>query len=366
MTRNPQKALKMLVIDYSCGIKLSTATAFSAAINTAVKRGVLIKGGAYIEQMSRANTVLLDKTGTITEGRPRIVSMTMLVDDMSEQEAVALAMAAEETSTHPLASAILTYGRSIGAEIPPHDDVVTEVSRGSCTNVDGRIVRVGNLKYMQENGVRTKRRLNETTNAIPNYVGVDDRIVAVLYAMDSPRENVRRAINSLRYDGVGDIELLTGDMESQARAVAELVGADGFRAQLLPEQKAEAVLKLQAQGNGVVMVGDGINDAPALAYADVGISLGSKSTDIAMETSDVVINRDDPMMIPSLRKLSRATMNIVQQNFAMVIAINTVGLILGAASGISVMMSALLHNASTILVVANSLRLMFFSPGEGR
>ena len=366
VTRNPQKALKMLVIDYSCGIKLSTATAFSAAINTAVKRGVLIKGGAYIEQMSRANTVLLDKTGTITEGRPRIVSMTMLVDDMSEQEAVALAMAAEETSTHPLASAILTYGRSIGAEIPPHDDVVTEVSRGSCTNVDGRIVRVGNLKYMQENGVRTKRRLNETTNAIPNYVGVDDRIVAVLYAMDSPRENVRRAINSLRYDGVGDIELLTGDMESQARAVAELVGADGFRAQLLPEQKAEAVLKLQAQGNGVVMVGDGINDAPALAYADVGISLGSKSTDIAMETSDVVINRDDPMMIPSLRKLSRATMNIVQQNFAMVIAINTVGLILGAASGISVMMSALLHNASTILVVANSLRLMFFSPGEGR
>ena len=133
-----------------------------------------------------------------------------------------------------------------------------------------------------------------------------------------------------------------------------------------PEQKAEAVLRLQTQGNGVVMVGDGINDAPALAYADVGISLGSKSTDIAMETSDVVISRDDPMMIPELRKLSRATMHIVQQNFAIVIGINTVGLILGAASGISVMMSALMHNASTILVVANSLRLMFFTPKEGR
>ena len=195
---------------------------------------------------------------------------------------------------------------------------------------------------------------------------MDDKLVAVLFAMDSPRDNVRRAVNALRYDGVGDIEILTGDMEPQARAVAEQVGVDGFRAQLLPEQKAEAVLRLQTQGNGVVMVGDGINDAPALAYADVGISLGSKSTDIAMETSDVVISRDDPMMIPELRRLSRATMHIVQQNFAIVIGINTVGLILGAASGISVMMSALMHNASTILVVANSLRLMFFPPMEGR
>mgnify|MGYP004678583261 FL=1 len=366
VTRNPQQALKMLVIDYSCGIKLSTATAFSAAINTAVKRGVLIKGGAYIEQMSNANTVLLDKTGTITEGKPKVVSMQMLVHDMDEKEVLSLAMAAEETSTHPLASAILAYGHDLGAEIPVHGEVVTEVSRGSRTDVDGKVVRVGNLKYMQENGVRAPKKPVDAQGAIPNYIGVDNRVVAVLFAMDSPRANVRRAINALRYDGVGDIEMLTGDMEAQARAVAELVGADGYRAQLLPEQKAEAVLRLQTQGNGVVMVGDGINDAPALAYADVGISLGSKSTDIAMETSDVVINRDDPMMIPELRRLSRATMRIVQQNFAMVIGINTVGLILGAASGISVMMSALLHNMSTILVVANSLRLMVFPPMEGR
>ena len=366
VTRNPQQALKMLVIDYSCGIKLSTATAFSAAINTAVKRGVLIKGGAYIEQMSNANTVLLDKTGTITEGKPKVVSMQMLVHDMDEKEVLSLAMAAEETSTHPLASAILAYGHDLGAEIPVHGEVVTEVSRGSRTDVDGKVVRVGNLKYMQENGVRAPKKPVDAQGAIPNYIGVDNRVVAVLFAMDRPRANARRAIIALRYDGVGDSVMRTGDMEAQARAVAELVGADGYRAQLMPEQKAEAVLKLQTQGNGVVMVGDGINDAPALAYADVGISLGSKSTDIAMETSDVVINRDDPMMIPELRRLSRATMRIVQQNFAMVIGINTVGLILGAASGISVMMSALLHNMSTILVVANSLRLMVFPPMEGR
>jgi len=366
VTKNPQKALKMLVIDYSCGIKLSTATAFSAAINAAVRQGVLIKGGTFIEQMRSANTVLLDKTGTITEGRPHIVSMTTFKEGMTEHEVLSYAMAAEETSTHPLAGAILRYGREIGAEPKAHDDVVTEVSRGSRTLAAGKTVRVGNLKYMQENGVKALTRLPEGTGAIPNYVGIDREIVAVLYAMDSPRENVRRAINSLRYDGVGDIELLTGDMESQARTVAEQVGADGYRAQLLPEQKAEVVLKMQVQGNGVVMVGDGINDAPALAYADVGISMGSKSTDIAMETSDIIINRDDPMVIPALRRLSRSTMRIVHQNFALVIAINTVGLILGAASGISVMMSALLHNSSTILVVANSLRLMFMKPGDGR
>ena len=365
-THNPQKALKMLVIDYSCGIKLSTATAFSAAVNAAVRKGILIKGGAYIEQMSGANTVLLDKTGTITEGKPHIVSMQVVVPDMTEKEVLSMAMAAEETSSHPLASAILAYGRSMGAEIPEHDEIITEVSRGSRTVVDGEVVRVGSLKFMKENHVAAPDGMQINGVGIANYVGVGSRIVGVLYAMDEVRQNVRRAINSLRYEGVGEVQMLTGDMDEQARLVAQEIGADGYRAQLLPEQKADAVLKLQTQGNGVVMVGDGINDAPALAYADVGISLGSKSTDIAMETSDVVISRDDPMMIPELRKLSRATMHIVQQNFAIVIGINTVGLILGAASGISVMMSALMHNASTILVVANSLRLMFFTPMEGR
>ena len=363
-THNPQKALKMLVIDYSCGIKLSTATAFSAAVNAAVRKGILIKGGAYIEQMSGANTVLLDKTGTITEGKPHIVSMQVVVPDMTEKEVLSMAMAAEETSSHPLASAILAYGRSMGAEIPEHDEIITEVSRGSRTVVDGEVVRVGSLKFMKENHVAALDGMQISGVGIANYVGVGSRIVGVLYAMDEVRQNVRRAINSLRYEGVGEVQMLTGDMDEQARLVAQEIGADGYRAQLLPEQKADAVLKLQTQGNGVVMVGDGINDAPALAYADVGISMGSKSTDIAMETSDVVINKDDPMTLPALRRLSSETMKIVHQNFAMVIGVNTVGLILGAASGISVMMSAVLHNLSTILVVGNSLRLMVFPPME--
>lgn len=359
VTKNYQKALKMLVIDYSCGIKLSTATAFSAAINSAVKRGILIKGGVFLEHMANANTVLFDKTGTVTEGRPKVTAMKMITDKYSEEEVLEYALAAEETSNHPLASAILRYGKERGVKIPHHSEVVTEVSRGSRTTVDGKTVRVGNMKYMTENGVLSEGQLPDNEGAIASYVGIDDVLACVLLSADRPRENVRRAVNSLRFEGVGDIELLTGDMTEQARAVCEAIGADSFRAELLPEQKAQSVLKLQAGGNTVIMVGDGINDAPALSYADVGISLGSKSTDIAMETSDIIIGRDDPMTIPELRKLSARTMRIVNQNFAMVIGINTVGLILGAASNISVLMSAMLHNSSTILVVANSLRLMF-------
>jgi cation-transporting P-type ATPase C len=159
--------------------------------------------------------------------------------------------------------------------------------------------------------------------------------------------------------------MLTGDVESAAKAVAEELHLDEYHAQRLPAQKVELIECLdrkKRKGSKLAFVGDGINDAPALAYADVGISLGSKSTDIAIETSDVVISRDDPMTIFEMRRLSRETMRIVKQNFAMVVGINTVGLILGASSNISVMMSALLHNMSTILVVGNSLRLLFFPP----
>lgn len=364
-TKNAQKALKMLVIDYSCGVKLSTATAFSAAINNAVKHGVLIKGGTYIEQMSKANTILLDKTGTVTKGKPKVVSMKVFDATMDEKEVLKYALAAEETSTHPLAGAIMDYGYQMDVEVPVHGETITYVARGTETNVDGHIVRVGSAKYMQEFGADMSNIvIDDFDGAIANYISIDDKVVGVLYAMDQLRNNIRRAVNTLRYDGVCDIELLTGDMEPQAKQVASMIGADGYKAQMMPEQKAQEVLKLQNEGHSVVMVGDGINDAPALAYADVGISMGSKSTDIAIETSDVVIGRDDPMMIAELRRLSVRAMDIVHQNFALVIGINSVGLILGAASNISVMFSSILHNTSTIMVVGNSLRLLFAGSKE--
>lgn len=366
VTKSTTKALNMLVIDYSCGIKLSTATAFSASINTAVKNGVLIKGGAFIEQLNLTDTIVFDKTGTITEGRPRIKDVFVGSKNHTENDLVRYACAAEESSSHPLSFCVLEYGKMLGVKIPRHGAVETEIGRGSYTKVAGKIVRVGNLKFMNENGIYPNQdAIDFASGATPIYVSLDKEFLGVLGAHDKPRKNIKRAINMMRSNGINEVIILTGDMKKQAMEMASKVNADSFRAELLPEEKANEILKMKSEGTGVIMVGDGINDAPALSYANVGISLGSKSTDVAIETSDIVINADDPLMIPKVMNLSNQTMEVVQQNFALVIGINTVGLILGATSNISVFWSAVVHNMSTILVVGNSCRILFHKALRG-
>lgn len=365
-TKSTTKALNMLVIDYSCGIKLSTATAFSATINNAVKNGVLIKGGAFIEQLSQTDTIVLDKTGTITEGKPRIKEIYIAHDSITEKELVQLACAAEESSSHPLSYCVLEYARIIGAKIPKHGPIKTAVGRGSYAEVDGKIVRAGNLKFMLENGIEPGEDARLfAEDKTPIYVSYGNEFMGVLGAYDKPRKNIKRAVNMMRSSGINEVVILTGDMKKQAQEVANKVNADSFRAELLPEDKAHEILKMKSEGTGVIMVGDGINDAPALSYADVGISLGSKSTDVAMETSDIVINADEPMMLPKVIELSNKTMDIVKQNFVLVVGINTVGLVLGATSSISVFWSAVMHNMSTIFVVGNSCRLLFYNVLKG-
>lgn len=365
-TKSTTKALNMLVIDYSCGIKLSTATAFSAAINTSVKNGVLIKGGAFIEQLEQSDTIVFDKTGTITEGRPKVKEIFIENKKYTEKDIVRLACAAEESSSHPLSYCVLEYGKVLGIKIPKHTAVETVVGRGTFTEVDKKIVRAGNLKFMQENGIYPSQEAIEFSQTkTPIFISYGDEFLGVLGAYDKPRKNIKRAINMMRSSGINEVVILTGDMEKQAQIVANKVNADGFRAELLPEDKANEILKMKSEGTSVIMVGDGINDAPALSYANVGISLGSKSTDVAMETSDIVISSDEPMMIPRVIDLSSKTMDIVKQNFVLVIGINTVGLVLGATSNISVFWSAVMHNLSTIFVVGNSCRLLFYRALRG-
>ena len=365
-TRNVQKALSMLVIDYSCGIRLSTATAFSAAINTAAKNGILIKGSNYLEELSKSDTVIFDKTGTITEGKPKIQTLQVLEKNMKEDEFLAFAAAAEETSSHPLAVAILNEVKNRGIKIPEHKDTEVKISRGIETFVNDDVIRVGSKKYMQENEIYTDNA-SDVIKGILNRgeilicVAKNTNLIGVIGVSDPPRENIKKAMNRLRNHGIDDIVLLTGDLRQQAETIASRMSMDRYESELLPEDKARDILKFQSIGSKVIMIGDGINDAPALSYANVGIALGSSKTDVAMEAADVTITSDDPLLIPGVVGLSKKTMKIIKENFTMAIGINSFALVLGATGIIPAIYSSILHNSITILVVGNSLRLLKYN-----
>ena len=362
-TRNLQKALSMLVIDYSCGIRLSTATAFSASINTAAKNGILIKGSNYLEELSKSDTVIFDKTGTITEGKPKIQTLKTFGKNMKDNRMLALAAAAEETSSHPLASAILNEIKNRGLKIPKHKESVIKVARGIETFVNKDIIRVGSLKYMEENDISLEVTSDivkgmQNRGEIVIYVAKNNDLIGVIGVSDPPRENIKKAMNRLRNQGIDDIVLLTGDLRQQAETIASRMSMDRYESELLPEDKAKDILKFRSIGSKVIMIGDGINDAPALSYANVGIALGSSRTDIAMEAADVTITSDDPLLIPGVIGLAKNTVKIIKQNFAMAIGINSFALVLGATGLLPAIYSSILHNSITILVVGNSLRLL--------
>jgi len=366
-TRNITKAMSMLVIDYSCGIRLSTAVAFSAAINTAAKNGILVKGSNFIEELSKAETVIFDKTGTITEGKPKVQSIEVFDNSISENEMIGLAGAAEEQSSHPLAIAIMSEIKDRGIEIPKHNKIKTVVSRGVETKVgkgkEAKTIRVGSKKYMLENNIDLTLATEAERGIISRseiglYVSQDEKIIGLIGVSDPPRENIKKAINRLRNYGVDDIVLLTGDLRQQAETIASRMSIDRYESELLPEDKAKNILKFQSKGSNVIMIGDGVNDAPALSYANVGVALGSTRTDVAMEAADITITQDNPLLVPGVIGLSKSTVKTIKENFAMVIGLNTFALVLGATGILAPIYASVLHNSTTILVVMNSLKLL--------
>ena len=366
-TRSLTKAMSMLVIDYSCGIRLSTAVAFSAAINTAAKNGILVKGSNFIEELSKAETVIFDKTGTITEGKPKVQSIEIFDNNISENEMIGLAGAAEEQSSHPLATAIMSEIKDRGIEIPKHNKIKTVISRGVETKIgkgkDAITIRVGSKKYMLENNVDLTLATNAERGIISRgeiglYVAQNEKIIGLIGVSDPPRENIKKAINRLRNYGVDDIVLLTGDLRQQAETIASRMSIDRYESELLPEDKAKNILKFQSKGSNVIMIGDGVNDAPALSYANVGVALGSTRTDVAMEAADITITQDNPLLVPGVIGLSKNTVKTIKENFAMVIGLNTFALVLGATGILAPIYASVLHNSTTILVVMNSLKLL--------
>ena len=363
ITGRATRAINMLIIDYSCGVRLSTATALSAAICTAARNGVLVKGSNYLELLSETETVIFDKTGTLTEGRPVVQSVVCADGDISERDVLTMAAAAEAASNHPMALAVLDRVRRAGWPVPDHADNQTHTARGVSARIGGAVVRVGSQRFMKECGIslvplfeQAHRIARKGENVL--YVARGETLVGVLGIQDVLRDDMKKSLNRMRHLGVDDIILLTGDVEQHAEIVAARMAMDRYHAEVMPAEKAETVLRLQSKGVQVVMVGDGINDAPALAYADVGIAMGTARTDVAMEAADITITGDDPLMIPSVVRLSQKTMGIVRQNFATSITVNTLGLMLASIGVLPVFWGAVLHNSCTVAVVLNSSRLL--------
>ena len=371
VTKKSSRALNMLIIDYSCGARLSTATALSAAICNAARKGILIKGSNIIEMLNEADTLILDKTGTLTEGKPQVISIIPADSSISQRKVVELAAAAEETSNHPMAVAVLDKVRKSGWKIPKHGETSIKTAMGVETKVGRSLVRVGSKRFMDEKHIDLVNVDHELPRLVQTgeniiYVAQGQKLIGVLGIQDSLRENMKKALNRLRFIGIDDIILLTGDVEQHAELVANRMAMDRYQAEMMPDDKSEIVLRLQSRGTRVVMVGDGINDAPALAYADVGIAIGATRTDVAMEASDVTITHDDPLMVPSVFRLADQTMRIVRQNFGVTVGVNTTGLILASIGVLPVFWGAVLHNSCTVAVVLNSARLLFEDTEKGR
>ncbi len=362
-TRDWQRVLNLLFIDFSCGLKLSTATAISAAIGAAAKKGILVKGGNYIEALAETDTVVLDKTGTITVGVPQVAKI-YTANGVEEKEMLLLAASAEQHSVHPLAVAIHKYVKEHSWTVPQHKTSKTVVARGMSAVVpafedyEGGDVLVGSAKFMIESGVTGLDQfvLEDLTMGYI-YVSCNGKLMGVIGIKDPIRPLMKKTLNQMRRYGVDEIVMLTGDSKAVAAKVAQEMDIDSFHAEVLPEDKANYVMKLKKRGT-VMMVGDGINDAPALAFAHVGVTLGSRQTDLAAESSAVTIRSEDPSRLIEAQQLGRRTMGLIHQNFMATITVNSAAMLMGALGVITPLWAAIIHNTATLAVVLNSARIL--------
>ncbi|WP_296826187.1 cation-translocating P-type ATPase [uncultured Megasphaera sp.] len=362
-TKDWQRVLNLLFIDFSCGLKLSTATAISAAIGVAARKGILIKGGNYIENLAEIDTVVLDKTGTITMGVPQIDHIET-VEGVNDKEMILLAASAEMHSVHPLAVAVQKYVNAKGWQTPSHDSSETVVARGmkavvpSFETYPGGNVLVGSRRFMTEEGVEGMPAAdNKTWGKNLLYIARDGQYLGFLTIQDPIRPGMKKTLNRMRRLGIDEVVMLTGDSKDVAAEVAHDMDIDSYHAEILPEEKANYVMKMQKRGN-VMMVGDGINDAPALAFSDIGVSLGGNKTDIAAESAAITIRSEDPAKLYDALHIGRETMRAINQNFTATIAVNSAAMLLGALGKISPLWAAVIHNTATLAVVLNSVRIL--------
>ena len=356
ISRNPLATAAVLVVACSCSIALATPIAMIASIGAAARQGILIKGGKYLEALGRADVLLIDKTGTLTLGRPQITDIVPL-GSFSTDEVLSLAAAAERYSEHPLAEAVrlAVDTRNLPLQKPERFEAVPGL--GVRAWVDGRQVVVGNSRMIPESDT-----LLETPGLIAQgktllFVVIDDKVAGILAAADMVRQEVPAAFAKVRKLGLKQVELLTGDNEQTASSLAETLGI-AYRAGLLPEDKIAIVKEYQAKGHVVVMVGDGVNDAPALAQADVGIAMGAAGTDVTIEAAHMALMREDWRLVPELFTIAHRTMGVVRLNLGLTGLYNLTGLSLAAMGLLPLPLAAALQSIPDLGILANSSRLL--------
>ncbi len=368
LTGEASKAVTVLIVGCPCALILAAPTAVVAAIGRAAKSGILVKGGLFLEEAGRANVILFDKTGTLTEGKPRVDEIVS-AEGVDAREVLSCAASVEQNSTHPLARAVLKAAHYAKVTIRRAEDMVAEIGLGVRAQVEGSLVEVGS-SYMGGDGtifsptLRLSLERFRENGATPLVVYRNRQPVGILSVRDQLRPSIGETVRSLKSLGIGRIGILSGDHEKSVRRVAASAGLMDSWWGLKPQEKLQLVNDFQASGNVVMFAGDGINDAPALAAANVGVAMGAAGTDVALETADIALMNDDISKLPFLIRLGRRTLRVIKWNIAFGMIFNAAAVIAGGSGLLSPIMGAVVHNIGSVLVVLSSSSIAFLPEGD--
>ena len=359
-TRNVTKALSVLMVDYSCAIKLSTPISIISAMREASGHGFLIKGGKHLESFAHADAIVFDKTGTLTNACP-VVEKVVTFGEYDEEDVLKISACIEEHFPHSVARAIVNAAKEKGLyHEEEHAEVEYVVAHGIATSLHGKRAVIGSEHFVLEDEeieVTSDERsiiTGECNGYSSIYLGIDKKLVGIICISDPPRKEAMEAIRLLKNSGIRDVIMLTGDHISAASRTAKMLDIDHFEAQVLPEDKARIISELKADGRTVVMVGDGINDSPALALSDVSIAM-KDSSDLAREVADITLLSGDLRDLVTLRELSKRLLSRIRNNYGFIMGFNSLLILLGLGGIITPSVSSLMHNGSTMLISAKSM-----------
>ena len=361
VTRNVTKALSVLMVDFSCALKLAMPIAVLSAIREAGQHGITVKGGKYLEAVAEADTIVFDKTGTLTKAKPTVTEVVIL-GDYPEDEALRIAACLEEHFPHSMAKAVVDAAkkRKLYHE-EMHSKVEYIVAHGISSYIEDKKVVIGSSHFVfEDEGCRIRPEMQERFDALPSeyshlYLAIDGELTAVICIEDPLREEAADMVRMLKAEGLKKVVMMTGDSERTAASIARRVGVDEYYSEVLPEDKARFVEKEKEAGKKVIMIGDGINDSPALSAADAGIAI-SDGAEIAREIADITIAADDLRVIVTLKRLANAMMKRIQSNYRGIVGINSGVIALGVGGVIQPTTSALLHNTSTLAISLKSMQ----------